>query len=139
MSGYMKLLNISKTAAIIHAAIAGLFAVFAVAGLLIIAFAYPFERPLPYLLGLLLGCALSAVKVVLMEKSIGKSLDMEGKSAKNYAGLMVTLRYLLTFAVLAAVFLLKGVFGVFGVVLGLLSLQLAGYIAGYVLRGDNAL
>lgn len=137
MKQLIRRLKVSKTAATMCAAIGGLFLLFLAAGLLVTMLLYPFERPLPYALGLLLGCLLSAAKVILLEKSIGRSVDMEGKTARGYASLMAALRYLLTIAVLLLVFFFRDVFGLFGAIIGLLSLQAAAYITGHIVKNRS--
>ena len=124
---------LSKTGAIMCKALVALFVLLLIAGLLVIRFLYAFERPLPFAVGLLLGCALSALKVVLLEKSLSRSLDMAEKDANNYSSLQAILRYGLTVAVmLSAVFLPRYV-GLFGLILGVLSLQPSAYITSFIL------
>ena len=130
-SGFLKL---SKTSKAMCISLSMIFLVLLTIGLLVIWFVYPFEAPLKYLLGLLLGTASSFAKIILMEKSLNKTFDMEHKDAKNYAGLMSTLRYFLTIAVFGAVILFKNVFGLFGTIAGVLALQLSAYGANYLLR-----
>ena len=129
--------SVSKTARTMCLVLCCLFAALLAAGLLVCNFIYPFERPLPYTIGLVAGTLLSMLKVVLMEKSIGRSFDMEGGSAKNYAALQAILRYLLTIVVLLGVVFFPGVFGLFGVIIGILSLQAAAYVTGYLMRGKE--
>jgi len=129
--------NVSKTARTMCRALCCLFAALLTAGLLVCIFIYPFERPLPYTIGLVTGTLLSILKVILLEKSIGNALDMEGGSAKNYVALQSVLRYLLTIAVLLCVVFFPGVFGLFGVIIGILSLQAAAYVTGYLMRGKE--
>ena len=115
--------------------IAGLYAALLMLGLLVTLIIYPFEAPLPYALGLTLGCLLSLGKVILLEKALDRSLDAgEEKSAKNYAHFQSILRYLLTIAVLLVVVLFPRVFGLFGVILGVLSLQISAYITGAIVK-----
>jgi len=116
-----------------------LFGILLVAGLLVSTLLFPFEKPLPYFLGLLMGSLLSAAKVILLEKSLGNSLDMEGTNARNYAGAQAVLRYFLTILVLLPVFFLPGIFGLFGTILGILALQFAAYITGFRLKGKQEL
>lgn len=134
--GFLKqLLKLSNTAAIMCAVIAGLFLALLFLGLGVILLLYPFEQPLPYFLGLLAGCLLSAVKVVLLERSLGHAVDLpEEKQAKNYGHLHAILRYFLTAAVLLVVILFPKVFGLFGMILGILSLQISAYITGFIVR-----
>lgn len=134
MKRLIQRLNLSETAAVMCTVIGGLFILFLVVGMTVSALIYPFERPAQYALGLLLGCLLSEAKVVLLEKSIDRSIDMEGKTAQGYANLMAVLRYFLTVAVLLTVFFFRNVFGLFGAIAGILSLQVAAYITGHVMK-----
>lgn len=134
MNKLLERLRLSETARIMCTAVAGLFAGLLALGLLIIFLIYPFERPFPYAMGLLLGCGLSAVKVVLMERSLEKTVEMDGKTAKTTGSLHSLARYLLTIAVLLAVVFCKGFFGLVGTIAGVLTLQIAAYITGHVLK-----
>lgn len=134
MKQLMSRLKVSETAATMCAAIGGLFLLLLAAGLLATTLIYQFERPLPYALGLLLGCILSAVKVVLLEKALDRSVDMEGKTAQGYASLMAALRYMLTIGVFLLVFFFRDVFGLFGAIIGVLSLQISAYITGHIIN-----
>jgi len=126
--------KLSMTAVTMLIAIAGLFGALLLAGELVIFLAYRFEGPIPFGVGLLLGCALSAAKVVLLERSLNRAVDLGADKAKNYARFQMVLRYGLTIVVvLGAVFFRQAV-GLFGIIAGLLSLQLASYIASIALR-----
>lgn len=122
--------NISRTASALCKAVTGLFFLLLAGGLLVIYLVYPFERPLPYCMGLLLGSALSICKVLLLERSLGRAVEMEEKTAQGYAALQAAARYLLTMAVFGGVVLFRDKIGLFGAILGVLSLQFAAYIAG---------
>lgn len=127
-------LGLSRTGATMCAAVGGLFVVLLGLGELAIGLVHPFERPLPFAVGLLLGCLLSVAKIVLLEKSLSHSVELEEKNAKNYSSLQSILRFFLTIAVLLSVVLFPKVVGLFGTVLGILSLQLSAYVAGFVMR-----
>jgi len=126
--------KLSRTAVTMLIAIAGLFGALLLAGELVIFLAYRFEGPLPFGIGLLLGCALSAAKVVLLEKALSKAVDMEAEKAKNYARLQMVLRYGLTLLVVLSAVLFRQAVGLFGIIAGLLTLQLASYIANIFLK-----
>lgn len=137
MKRLMKLLKISETAAIMCIAIGALFILLMAVGLTVAILIYPFENPGHYALGLMTGCLLSEVKVVLLEKSIDRSADMNGGVAQGYASLMAILRYVLTVAVLLLVFFFREVFGLIGTITGILSLQAAAYITGHIVKKMN--
>ena len=91
-----------------------------------------FDTPAAYLAGLSLGAAVSAVKVLLIERGIGKSLSMKSVSAGLYAVLQITLRNVMSAGVLLCGVFVRGV-SIWGVVAGLLLLQ----SAAFVLKGDQ--
>ena len=76
--------------------------------------------------GLCLGAAVSALKVLLIERGIDKSLSMKSVSAGIYAVLQITLRNILSAGVLVAAVLAKGI-SIWGVIAGLLLLQSAAF------------
>lgn len=129
--------NLTLTAKTMCRVLAALFAVLLGVGLVVILAIYPFEKPLAWGLGLLLGTGLSVLKVVLMDKSLAKSVDMDAEGAKNYANLQMMLRYALTIAVLVGAFFFRNVIGAFGVVAGILALQISAYISAFALRKVN--
>ena len=74
-----------------------------------------------------------------MERSLNHAADMaDYKQARGYGSMQVVFRHLLTIGVFLLVFFFPRVFGLFGTVLGVLSMQLAAYITGFILRKDSA-
>ena len=131
-------MKLSKTAKTMCCVLLGLCAFFLVAGIAVSVLIYNFETPAVYAAGLLAGTILSVAKVVLIEKMLNHAADIaEAKSARNYGALSVTFRNLLTVGVLLLVFFFRDVFGLFGAIIGILSLQLASYITGFILRKDT--
>jgi len=126
--------KLSRTAVTMLIAVAGLFGALLLIGLLIIFLVKRFEGPIPFAAGLLLGCGLSAVKLVLLEKALSKAVDMEAGKAKNYARLQMVLRYGLTLLAVLPAVLFRQAVGLFGLIAGLLTLQLASYIANIYLK-----
>ena len=126
--------ELSVTAQMMCKALAALYPVLLILGLVVYFFLYPFEKPLPFAVGLLAGSLLSASKVVLLEKSLTKSLDMEGKVAKDYTNLQMAARYFLTIAVLVLAVFFRNVIGLLGTVAGIIALQPAAYIAAWRIR-----
>ena len=113
-----------------------LFIILLIAGYNIYFFIYPFERPLPYTVGLMTGCSLSAAKIILLERTISRAVDL-GKQAKNYASLNAIVRYFGTIAAVAPAFIFRDTFGVYGVVAGLLTLQLAAFITSFIIKKNK--
>jgi len=126
--------ELSITAQIICKALAVLYLVLLAIGLVVNFFLYPFEKPLPFAVGLLAGTVLSVLKVVLLEKSLVKSMDMDGKIATNYSNVQMVARYFLTIIVLFLAAFFRNVIGLFGTVAGILALQPAAYIAAWRIR-----
>jgi hypothetical protein len=103
-------------------------------GLVIINFVYPFEGSLSFAAGIGIGCIHSVAKIILLEKSISKTLNLEKQNATNMERLHYMGRYFLTAAVFAVVILLRQYFGIIGAVVGVLSLQLSAYAASFILN-----
>lgn len=126
--------KLSKTANIMLFTVAGVCLVLLVVGLIVTLFIYPFEKPLAFALGLAAGGVMSLLKVVLLDRSIDHSVDMESKQAQNYARLQAIARYGLTLVFVAAIVVFPKVIGLFGAIMGMLSLQLGAYIANMVIK-----
>ena len=131
-------MGLSKTAKTMIFSTVVICLVFFAAGLAVMGFvkaAAEFERPLPFAAGIALGCAVSVVKVILLEKSIKLTIDIGEKSkAAPVGGLLYTARFAMTGAALVAAFIFPGIFGRLGTVLGIVSMQLAAYTANIFLR-----
>ena len=132
-------LGLSKTAIVMCACLAFLFVLTWMIGLILIFFVYPFEGVLPFTVGLLTGVLLSMAKVVLLEKALMKALDMGDASAKNYANLQAMLRYVGTAAVLVCAIFFTEIFGLIGIICGVLSLQVSAYLTTLVLKRNPSL
>ena len=79
-----------------------------------------------FLIGLAFGTIFSILKLILLEKTLNKAMDMTGAKAVNYTRIHYTLRYFLTFIVLLiAVF---RDFNIIGVIIGILLTVPAIYI-----------
>ena len=133
----MLIADLSRTGRVMIMWVIAVCLAFMAAGLLAIRFLYPFEGSLPFILGLALGCAHSVVKTVLLEKSLSRVFDMEKKGAESLGRLHFFGRYLLTAAVFVVVILSKGAIGLFGAIAGVLSLQIAAYITGSLLKNKR--
>lgn len=89
---------------------------------------------LQYILGVLLGGVFSALKLVLMERSLSKSADMQSVRSSGYAAAHYVLRYLLTVGVLVLAMIMRNTFNFFGVIIGILLLQFSAYLATYEIK-----
>ena len=108
------------------------------AGLLAIHVIYPFEESLPFIAGVILGCLHSVIKVALLEKSLNRVINMEKDGAESVGRLHFIGRYFLTAAVFIIVILSRGYIGLFGTILGVLSLQIAAYITGHIMKNKQS-
>lgn len=81
---------------------------------------------LPFMIGVILGAAVSITKVFLLERTVDKALEMEQKNAKNYVGVHHILRLLFTGAVLILAAVVPQI-SLWGAAAGVLSFQLAIY------------
>lgn len=82
-----------------------------------------------FLIGLTFGTVFSILKLILLEKTLSKAMDMTGSKAINYTRIHYTLRYFLTFIVLLiAVF---RDFHIIGVIIGVLLTIPAIYIVNF--------
>jgi len=80
----------------------------------------------PFLLGVLLGSAVSVIKVFLLERAIDKALKMESMLAKNYVSLQHVLRLLLTGVALFLGAVVDQI-NLWGVVCGVFAFHIATY------------
>ena len=87
-----------------------------------------------YLIGLFIGASVTAVRLFWLERSVGRSLNMEKQGATNYMRLTFLARYAIMAVVLVAVFLTRNYSMITGVIIGLISLQPAAYIFGFTLK-----
>jgi hypothetical protein len=81
---------------------------------------------LPFMLGIILGSALSIMKVFLLGRTVNKALSMEKHRAGNYVSIQHLLRLVLTGFVLFLGAILPHI-SLWGVVAGILSFQLSLY------------
>lgn len=81
----------------------------------------------PYIKGLLFGTIFSILKLILLEKTLNKAMDMNIKNASNYTRLHYSLRYFLTGVVLVVAALDEGM-NLIGTIIGLLTLRISVYL-----------
>ena len=85
-----------------------------------------FDTQAAFATGLSLGAAVSAAKVLLIERGISRSLSMKSAAAGMLAVLQITFRNVLTAGVLACAVLTDSI-SVWGVTAGLMLLQSAAF------------
>ena len=129
--GSMELTGLSRTAKIMILSVIPVCLVLAVVGVIVISLfdLSEFETGAQFAFGVALGGIHSAVKIILIEKSLNRIADAEQPDkAKNMGRAAFAGRYLITIAVFAAGALVPFI-GVFGMILSvLLSLRFAAYI-----------
>ena len=131
--------NLSLTAKRIIFSILGILATTAVIGVLLDLYGKPFEKPLPLIIGLIAGGSISILKVIMLERSMVKSIDSTAEDAANYARIQFVLRYAVTIVLLAAVVFFRQYVGLWGAIVGILSLQFGAYIASIINRKNPEL
>lgn len=88
-----------------------------------------------FLMGLLFGTIFSILKMLLLEKTLDKAMDMTEKKAISYTRIHYTLRYFLTFVVLL-VAVYRG-FNLYGVIIGIILTIPAVYIVNFKNKNNN--
>ncbi len=86
-----------------------------------------------YFKGLLLGSLFAALKVLMLERTLSKAVNMEPKSATNYSRMHYTLRYFLT-GLMLAVAALEPSISFLGAVIGLFTFTAAAYSVNFFLK-----
>ena len=82
-----------------------------------------------FLIGLIFGTIFSILKLILLEKTLNKAMDMSGAKAINYTRIHYTLRYFLTFIVLLIAIYRD--FNLFGVIIGIVLTIPSVYIVNF--------
>ena len=99
------------------------------------------SEPVTYAIGVGLGCAMSLVKIFLLERSITKVTQTnleDKKAAQNAMRLGYSSRYLLTGIALVAAYILLNLWGVIGVFVGTVAMTLAA-VAAKILTKEETL
>jgi len=126
---------LSKTAKIMIVSAAVICLALLVLGLIVINFIFAFEKSAAYSLGIALGCIVTAVKIIMLERAITITVDMGEKFKAGALGSLLFLpRYILTGAILVAAFIFPDIIGRFGVIFALISMQFAAYATNIILR-----
>lgn len=85
---------------------------------------------LPFLFGIILGSAVSIVKISLIDRTVDKALDMEKNKSSKYLALQNTLRLLLSGVVLVIGAIVPQV-SIWGVAAGIFAFPLATYTENF--------
>ncbi len=127
------MLNVSDTAKKMMLLIGIIFIIALVIGSLVYR---DFAKIMPYAAGLSFGTLFAILKVILLEKSISKAIDMDSKQAQGYASLAFILRFSAT-AVLLVVSALNPSIDLWGTIIGILSLQVSAYGVNFLLLRED--
>lgn len=92
---------------------------------------------LPFMLGVLLGSALSIGKTLLLVRTVDNALKKEAKQSAGYVNIQHILRLLLTAAVLLIAALIPQI-NLWGAIAGVLSYNLAIYSIGFSRKTKKA-
>ncbi len=94
------------------------------------------ENVLFWLIGIAFGTIISIIKVILLEKTLNKAVDMPPEDAKNYTRSRYTLRLVLSVVLIVAAVKIPYI-NVIGVIVGLLLVQPAVYIVNFANRKNK--
>ena len=112
--------------------------VFSGIGLVVGVFVVPY--PALYAIGVGLGCTMSLLKTILLERSINKitqAAPEDIKTAQNAMRLGYSSRYLLTAVALVGAVLLLGVWGFAGAFVGTMAMTLAAVAAKIFVKEET--
>ena len=130
--------HFSKTSILMMKSAGAICAGLLILGLAVIFYIYAFEKPLPFAVGMGMGLIHTIVKIITLEKSIQKTVDLEKNHAVIMARLLSAARFGITILIFVPVLLFPGIFGLFGTIAGVLSLQLCVYPTHFLLRNDTS-
>lgn len=87
-----------------------------------------------YVIGLILGVFVCAMKMILLEKMLDKAIDMDEKSAQKYVVSQFAFRHLSQLLVLVGVAILLPVYALFGTFASFACLSISVYTANYFIK-----
>lgn len=94
------------------------------------------ESILYWILGVAFGTAVSLVKLLMIERTVERAVDMEPQNAKNYVNSRASFRFVLTI-VMVVVAIKIPFFNILGVIVGLILTQPAVYIVNFINRNQK--
>ncbi len=94
------------------------------------------DNILYWVLGIAAGTAISMLKVIMLERTLDRAVDMPPEDAKNYTRSRYTFRMILSIAAVVVAIKLPW-FNVIGVIVGLLLVQPAVYIVNFTGRNNK--
>ena len=90
-----------------------------------------------FFIGALAATAISVLKIILMERSIVRSVDMDAKGAVVYARAQYAMRYFMTIGVMVAVASFSTA-ALYGAIAAMLAMPFASHAMRYMMRNENA-
>ncbi len=90
------------------------------------------DNPLKFALGLYYGVAVSLLRLVLLARAVNTSVDMDANTSKKYMLGQYNMRMLLTIAALVFAAFVRDRLSIIALVIGLLIMQPAVYIANII-------
>lgn len=97
-----------------------------------------FSHSLSIIYGIIVGTLISILRFWLLERSITKSITMTINKAKVYASTQAGLRLTLTIFALFVAIQQHPFINFFGVIFGLINMQISAYISGLVISKKKA-
>lgn len=90
------------------------------------------NEPIKYVSGILLGGAVSVMRIVLLSRAVGKAVNMEVAQSKVYMMGQYNLRMMLTIAVVVVGCIMSEYFNIYSIIIGVVLLQPAVYISNFI-------
>lgn len=94
------------------------------------------ESILYWILGVALGTVVSLVKLLMIERTVEKAVDMDPQNAKNYVNSRSSFRFVLTIVIVVLAIKIP-FFNILGVIVGLILTQPAVYIVNFINRNQE--
>lgn len=90
------------------------------------------DNPLKFALGLYYGVAVSLLRLIMLARAVNTSVDMDADSSKKYMMGQYNMRMLMTIAALVLAAFIRDKLSIVALVIGLLIMQPAVYIANII-------
>lgn len=90
------------------------------------------DNPIKFALGLYYGVAVSLLRLIMLARAVNTSVDMEADSSKKYMMGQYNIRMLMTIAALVLAAFIRDKLSIVALVMGLLIMQPAVYIANII-------
>jgi hypothetical protein len=104
----------------------------AVAAVMLVVGLFVSKAPIKFAIGLVFGTAVSAVRLLMLTRSVKMSLLMEPADAKTYMTGQSNMRMLLIIAAVVVGASMRSVLSIYGIAAGLIAFQPAAYLANII-------